>query len=120
MANLQSIDIGALKSTFGSVTFKVTPEVLNSKANEVSSLIKKVRMEFEHLNTSINRTKAYWIGEAGDAHRKVYEDQKPGIDEILRRLEEHPRDLVSIAQTYTDTELEIKEYISSLPSDLIE
>lgn len=120
MANLQPRDIGALKSLFGSVTFKVTPEVLNSKANEVSSLIKKVRMEFDNLNTSINRTKVYWIGEAGDAHRKAYEDQKSNIDEIIRRLEEHPRDLVSIAQTYTDTELKIEEYISSLPSDLIE
>jgi len=77
-------------------------------------------MEFDNLNTSISRTKTYWIGEAGDAHRKAYEDQKADIDEILRRLEEHPRDLVSIAQTYTDTELEIEEYISSLPSDLID
>ncbi|WP_349943932.1 WXG100 family type VII secretion target [Lacrimispora sp. BS-2] len=120
MAILQPRDIDALKSLFGSVTFKVTPEVLNAKANEVSSLIKKVRMEFDNLNTSINRTKTYWIGEAGDAHRKAYEDQKTNIDEIIRRLEEHPRDLVSIARTYTDAELEIEEYISSLPSDLIE
>ncbi len=75
----------------GQVSFKVTPEILTE----------------------------YWIGEAGEMHRNMYRDLEDDIEEILKRLGEHPVDLVAIAQKYSDVELKIQQEIQELPGDII-
>ena len=103
----------------GEATLKVTPEVLNAQANKVTAELTKITSEFDKLGQTISRTKGYWIGEAGELHRQMYESQKDSIQQILKRLKEHPRDLQAIAQNYSATELKIQELISELPNDVI-
>ena len=103
----------------GDVYIKVNSVVLNSKAQAVSKSITNMMQCFEQLETIIKRTSYYWIGEAGDLHRKMYQEQKPQIDEMMKRLKEHPTDLLTIAQTYEIAESEVQSIAFELPGDVI-
>lgn len=103
----------------GDVRIKVNSAVLKDKAQNVSNSIRNMENCFEQLETIINRTSYYWIGEAGDMHRRIYKDQKPQIEEMMKRLKEHPIDLVTIAQTYENTESAVQSIAAELPGDII-
>ncbi|MCI9162212.1 MAG: WXG100 family type VII secretion target [Lachnospiraceae bacterium] len=103
----------------GAVELLVTPEVLNQKAVEVEKNVANMRTHFENMRTLVEKSKGYWVGEAGDMHRQNYTEQQENIEQILKRLAEHPADLRVIAQTYSDTELKIEEVIQSLPGDVL-
>ena len=103
----------------GEVQVKVNSAVLNSQAETVSKSIRSMKECFERLETIVNRTSYYWIGEAGDLHRKIYQEQRPQIEEMMKRLEEHPSDLISIAQTYEMAERTVESIAEALPGDVI-
>lgn len=104
----------------GNVELLVTPEVLNHQAVQVEKNVLNMRKKFEAMNTLVEKSKGYWIGDAGDMHRKNYADQSDNIEVMLRRLGEHPGDLRAIAQTYTTSELNIQQsIISALPGDVL-
>lgn len=103
----------------GSVELLVTPEQLNIKAGEVEKYVANMRTRFENMKTLVEKSSGYWVGEAGDRHRKNYDEQKEPIDTILRRLSEHPRDLRAIAQTYTAVELKAQEIAVDLPGNVL-
>ncbi len=104
----------------GDVFIRVKPETLVEKSQEVSESIRKMAACFDELERIINRTSYYWIGEAGDMHRRLYQEQKDNVDEIMRRLKEHPADLLTIAQNYMHTEQAVEEVANQLDGDVIE
>ncbi len=104
----------------GNIRLKVEPNQLVAQANEVSNHVKKMEKLFEEMNSVINRTEAYWIGAAGDLHRKLYRDEKDDIDQIVRRFKEHPTDLQLIAQEYTNAENVTTAESKALPQDVID
>ena len=53
-------------------------------------------------------------------HRKLYQEQKENVDEMMRRLKEHPQDLLTIAQNYVQTETSVEEIANQLSGDVIE
>ncbi len=104
----------------GSVELLVTPEVLNRKASEVERNVANMRQRFAAMKVLVQKSKSYWVGEAGNMHRQNYNEQQENIEQVLRRLGEHPGDLRQIAQTYTATELKIEEVtVRSLPGNVI-
>lgn len=103
----------------GDVRIKVNSAVLNNKAQTVSKSITNMANSFEQLERVVSRTSYYWIGEAGDMHRKMYMNQKGQIDEMIKRLKEHPADLAAIAQTYDTTEAMVRSVTVQLPGDAI-
>lgn len=110
---------GVKMAIIGEVHIKVNSTVLTDKAQAVSTSIKNMDNCFEQLESIIKRTSYYWIGEAGDLHRKIYEDKKPQIEDMMKRLKEHPVDLVAMAQTYETTEAMVQSLASELPGDVI-
>lgn len=102
------------------VEIKVQPEVLRAKADEVSGAIVQMEQTFESVQSTVERTRYYWIGEAGELHRRMFEEQKDDVEELLKRLKEHPVDLQKIAQTYSDTEQAQTAAASQLSSNLID
>lgn len=97
----------------------VDPEVMRQKAVTVEGKIRGMRSAFDELGNIVDKTKNYWIGEAGDAHRTYFTDKKPEIEEIFQRLSEHVRELNQMASVYSLTEQEVKELSEDLPSDVI-
>lgn len=102
------------------VEIKVQPEVLDAKAQEVTTAIAQMERLFDAALNTVSRTQYYWIGAAGEVHRKAFEDQRDDITAILNRLKEHPVDLQKIANTYRETERALTEAASQLSSDLID
>ncbi len=104
----------------GSVELRVTPEQLNIKAGEVEKHVAQMKAHFETMKSLVEKSSAYWVGEAGDLHRNNYEEQIENIEVMIRRLNEHPGDLRTIAQTYTDVELRVNEsIIQELPGNVL-
>lgn len=104
----------------GGVELLVTPEVLNKQAVEVEKRVKNMEKRFQNIKELSEKSKNYWLGEAGDMHRKNYANQEKYVEQVLNRLNEHPRDLRVIAQTYSSTELKIEEaIIQELPGDVL-
>ena len=103
----------------GNVEVKVSPAELLSKAETVSAGIANMENQCGQLEQIINRTSSYWIGEAGDMHRTIYQNQKLHIEEMMKRLKEHPADLIVIAQTYIEAEERAESLASGLPGDVI-
>ena len=77
----------------GQVTIKVSPETLLAKAEELTGAISQLGSDFETVKDGVTKTRAYWNGKAADAHRKAFESRYEEMDEMLRRLKEHPADL---------------------------
>lgn len=105
---------------FSDVTIKVTPEILNSKAQEVTAAITQMERLFDAVQNTVERTRYYWKGEAGDLHRKLFMEEKDDIMAILERLKEHPADLQKIARTYTVAEDNLTEAAGYMSSNLID
>lgn len=102
------------------VTIRVDAAVLNQKADEVSKAVANMEQLFGQTQQIAERTRYYWVGEAGDLHRRMFAEQKEEIDIILKRLKEHPVDLQIIAKTYQETERHLTETASQLSSNLID
>lgn len=103
----------------GEVVLKVTPEQLQAKAQETKNNISQLKTVFDNIGGIMARTQNYWIGEAGDLHRRLYTDETDQIQEMFARLSEHPADLEQIARTYLDVEDAVENIAMELPGDVI-
>ena len=103
----------------GSVAVKVSSEALVTQAEEVRRLGNDMKRRFEVLEDIMSKTKYYWLGEAGELHRKLYNEQKDAISQMLRRLMEHPDDLLMISGNYKAAESKNVQSASVLDADVI-
>lgn len=101
-------------------TIKVSTDQLLSKADLVNARIDDVNRCLEQMKNKVQSSRNYWIGEAGDLYRKVYEEKEPMLEEILKRFEEHSKDLVNMAKNYENAEQVIEEtMVQQLPDNVI-
>lgn len=98
---------------------RVTPEQLKTQASEVDNLIRKLEKQYSDLDAVISKTSGYWVGDAGDLHRKKYTEGKEKVNEIIKRWKEHPKDLLTMAGLYDAAEKEVEAIANSLPADVI-
>ena len=100
------------------IILKEAPERLREKADQVSQEISAMSDAFEELATVISRTSHYWIGEAGDHYRTLYTENKEEIEEMFKRLGQHPGRLLQKAQVSEPDERD-KTQPAPLPGDII-
>ncbi|MBR1629551.1 MAG: WXG100 family type VII secretion target [Lachnospiraceae bacterium] len=103
----------------GSYRVLVTPEQLTAQANEVRRLGQNMRTHFNEIANTVTRSRGYWIGEGGDAHRRLYESQKENVNKMLARLMEHPDDLTQISANYKQAEKSNQARAQALPNNLL-
>lgn len=101
------------------IVLRVTPETLERKADEFSSIIAEIKAHFDKIERIADKTKGYWQGEAGDQDRSGYASYKDDINFILRRLQEHPTDLLSMAGIYREAERDVTNINAALKTDQI-
>lgn len=101
------------------IQLKVAPDVMKSKAQEITGQIDNISKSWQELCNLISKSKGYWEGEASDYHRKTFDDNKTDAEELLKRLKEHPKELLTMAGIYEQAETEAQELASSLPEDII-
>lgn len=100
-------------------TVVVRTEVLKEKAQTVKTEIAKMNHYLDELATRLEGTRGYWIGEAGDLHRRLYNEQKENVAYMMKRLSEHPDDLMQMAGVYEAAENENTSVGQSLSGDVI-
>ncbi len=103
----------------GNVEIKVKDDALLSAASTLKDRISDMRSSYDKVMEIVQKTGGYWIGLAGDAHRSAFLEQQDDIDQIVRRLSEHPDDLLKIANLYVEAEKKSAEVPASLGADLI-
>ena len=103
----------------GNVEIKVKDDALLSAASTLKDRISDMRSSYDKVMEIVQKTGGYWIGLAGDAHRNAFLEQQDDIDQIVRRLSEHPDDLLKIANLYVEAEKKSAEVPASLGADLI-
>ena len=108
-----------ISPSLGAAVIKVSPEILVEKANVVKGKISTMQTSFSDMLSSVSNSNSYWIGDASDAHRKVYKEYEPEITEIFKRLSEHVIDLTAMAGVYSDAEKAATEVARNLPTDLL-
>lgn len=122
MTKVESIDysfMGTAASLISGVNIRVSPDALVTQADEVSRLARNMKERFDAIGDLIDKTAGYWIGEAGDLHRSMYNEQRDNITLMLGRLSEHPENLVAIARNYESGESRNVQAASVLPSDVL-
>ena len=103
----------------GNVEIKVKDDALLSAASTLKDRISDMRSSYDKVMEIVQKTGGYWIGLAGYAHRSAFLEQQDDIDQIVRRLSEHPDDLLKIANLYVEAEKKSAEVPASLGADLI-
>lgn len=102
-----------------SITLKVTPETLKTKASEVESEIRTLQKHFDSIQDIMARTSGYWVGNGGEKARKEFDNQKEDTNLVIKRFQEHPTDLLTMAGIYEQTEQELEAENQALATDVI-
>lgn len=108
MNNLQNAEI------------RVSTNVLAEQVTTVLQRISKIEKHFQNMEDLVGRSGSYWIGDGGDAHRRVYSESKEGIETVLNNIRETAYSLDVIVQNYRQTESGQKTYSMGLPSNFID
>lgn len=98
---------------------KVDTGILKSKAADAQSKTGELESCIDRISELIAHTSGYWIGDAGDLYRRIYQNELPQMEEALRRLQEHPKDLLVMAGVYEEAEKAAQEMVNPLPIDII-
>ena len=96
-------------------TLKVSPEEMIAAASELSGYVSTMNECFNQMKNTMSQSVSYWVGEAGDAHRQLYEEQVEKTEEIISRYTEHVRDLNAMAGVYTEAETTAQAKAEELP-----
>ena len=104
----------------GEFVLKVKPEDLEAKAKTISDSIKNIETAFKKIQTEVNGTKSYWKGQASGKHYKMFDDNKDEIQKVIKRLKEHPTDLLEMAGIYKQVEKANVNLARTLDADIIE
>lgn len=98
---------------------KVNPEILEGQATEFSSEVAKIKNAMNQIGSYIKGTKKYWQGDASDSHIQKYQTIEIEINEVIKKLEKTPKDLLQITGIYKSTETENNQIAMSLPTDAL-
>lgn len=102
------------------ITIQVEPSVLTRTAHTVRSLAHALRQDFTAIEHTVNRTRYYWVGPAGDKTREEFVEQKSETDELLALLAKYPQDLLEMAGLYETGEKNVSEIAAALPSSFLD
>ena len=101
------------------MVLRVTPEVLERKADEFESVVREIKARFDRIEAASAKTKGYWQGEAGDQDRSGYGSYREDIRFVIGRLQEHPSDLLTMAGIYRKAEQDVSSTNAALKTDQI-
>lgn len=101
-------------------TILVNTEGLVAKSVELRKKVNLLSTQFERMNTLMQKTEGYWLGEAGNFHRNMYNQSVENEKSLIKRLEEYSADLVQIAGNYSSTEKKLTQEAGALPGDVVQ
>lgn len=97
----------------------VSTDVLKSVAEEISGSIECIKQEWSEIRNIVENSEYYWEGDSSTEHRKRLSEINDDVETTIKRLAEHPGDLLQMAGIYDTTEKSISGMNSNLPADVI-
>ena len=95
----------------------VTTEQLRTQASTVRTDLRTMQSQFDKLKGLINGSANYWIGEAGNAHRKQYTSRITRIEEMFKRYQEQVKEMAGV---YEAAEAAAANAANSLPASTLD
>ena len=95
---------------------RVSTDVLKSKADEIKGQIQAIETNWKQLCSIVERSEGYC---EGDNHIKMQKDNEEDVQKIIRRLNEHPVDLLKMAGIYEKAEVAAKALANTLSDHVI-
>lgn len=102
------------------IMLQVEPETLKRKSTDITNKIREIESAFGGIESLINATRGHWTGDASEKYQRYFKDIKPDMEKVIKRLKEHPQDLLSMAGLYEEGESAAAEVATALPADVIE
>lgn len=102
------------------IILQVDPELLKRKSANITNKIGEIERAFGAIESRINATRGYWTGDSSEKYQKYFKDIKPDMEKVIKRLKEHPKDLLDMAGLYVKGESAASEIATALPADVIE
>lgn len=96
---------------------KVSPLELKDKAKKVSARIIETVNSFEAFAGMVSGSDYYWMGEAGGYYRTLYAEETKEMEEILKRLESYPGEILQAAGLSAEEEKDPGK--EALPGDVL-
>lgn len=97
----------------------VKTPALKSKAGEVSKEIAEVEKQWKKLQQTVKASKGYWEGNASNEHQKYLKEVTDDVNKIIKRMKEHPKELLQMAGIYDEAEASADRMAGTLPKDVI-
>ena len=107
------------KKVASGIVLKVPPDELIQQAHQVQEEINQLEREWTNIRNIVLRSKSYWPGKASQKHQKYYQSIQKDTGLMIRRLKEHPKDLLQMANLYEKAEEIIEERSKGLPDEII-
>lgn len=101
------------------ISIKVTPDILQNKATEISNEIGEIERAFSGMESIVNSAKGHWTGDASEMHERYFREIQPDMQEVIKRLKEHPTELLKMAGLYEKGEKATTTISAVLPDDVI-
>ena len=101
------------------VRIKVDTGLMLTKAEAIKTEIRTMRKDWEQIQKTEKDMKGYWEGDASNKNEDILNKEQEEVEEVMKRLSEHPDDLLKMANLYSATETNNEEDITALPSDII-
>lgn len=99
---------------------KVETSILEARADAAEQKIQAVRNRFDRIGENVANSRSYWEGDAGDAHRREFQEYRDDIEEALSRFGENVADLRKIAGIYKEAKTATEQFGQDLPMNVIE
>jgi WXG100 family type VII secretion target len=97
----------------------VTPEQLESTANEFNSIMQQVQSLANNMTDQVTGLGSKWQGEASTAYINRFNQLNDDIAKLAGMINEHVTDLNEMASTYRSAEQANEELSNSLAGDII-
>ena len=94
---------------------KVSPEEMQAMAATLSGYVRTMDECFRTIKNTMATSSVYWVGDAGNAHRALYEEQVEYTEQIVARYTEHVKDLNTMAGVYAEAEQTAQTAAEELP-----
>lgn len=101
------------------IQIKVEPTAMKQEAEQIRGIISKLQNEYSGLCAVVNASSGYWEGDAANAYRTYIKKLDDNMQTVLKRLSEHPDDLLKMAGLYDEAEVKATEVAASLSSNVI-
>jgi WXG100 family type VII secretion target len=98
------------------ITLNVKPDVLVSKAGEMSSEKSTIEGLMDEAKNAVTSLTGSWKSEAAEEYQSRFRQLYDDIDALLAILAEHISDLTEAAEIYTNAEAAAKSAIEGLPT----